>query len=538
MKKIAVLLLAAVFCFIISGCGESRPKNADKDILYHLDAEPTTLDPQVATDESALIAITALFEGLVRLDADGQPIPGVAKSWTANETNTSFTFSLREDAKWSNGDPVTANDFVYAFRRAVTPSTQSQSASSLFCIENAQEIKNGTKSPEELGVTAVDTHTLVVNLAYSYPHFPELTATAVFMPCNETFFLETSGKYGLETTAVLGNGPFVIAGRYSWEHGVELSLSRNTAYSGEKSALPASLTFSIGSSVDTSDAVSVLLDGTVDAIEIPDSQLENAQSQEGISFVSFEDTTWGLCFNTENEVLKNENIRKALLFPLNREALLSHLPANTKAADDMIAPATTYMGENYRSASGASNLYLKGNDTALQTLQAGLSQLESDRLPNITILCPEGDEIKMMLNEMLTVWSTELGYYFSMEPLPEEELAQRVESGDYQIALYSVRPAGDGPAAFLSLFTSSSQYNPAHLKDASYDSLLTSAQSASGETALSYYLAAEQYLNDHAIFYPIYYQSRFYASAPGVTGIIFRPYNAGIDFINAGKENS
>ena len=83
MKKIAVLLLAAVFCFIISGCGESRPKNADKDILYHLDAEPTTLDPQVATDEPAQIAITALFEGLVRLDADGQPIPGVAKSWTA-----------------------------------------------------------------------------------------------------------------------------------------------------------------------------------------------------------------------------------------------------------------------------------------------------------------------------------------------------------------------------------------------------------------------------------------------------------------------
>lgn len=537
MKKAVSLILAILICISCCACGKKAPKNANQTINYNLNQEPETLDPQIAKDSSAITVIQALYEGLVRLDEKNKPYPGVAEKWESNSSYTTFTFYLRKDAKWSNGDAVTAYDFVYAFERALSPSTKSATCRSLFCIKNAKEINAGSISSDKLGVNAQDDHTLVVQLAYSYEEFPTLTATAPFMPCNKKFFTSTSGKYGLEAKTTLTNGPFEISGTYSWEHDDYLKLSRSDKYRGNKTPLPSAINFTFGSSDshDVSNPITALTKKTVDAIPLPASILSQAKAA-GCTVSSFEDTTWGLCFNTSDKLMKNAAIRKAFVQTLNRSKILSHLPENNEQADDIITPFTTFMGKTYRQLAG-SKLYAKESDSVVSALPAALKSLSLDSLPSVTVIGPNDTNTKLMMNEMLATWNSKMGNYFNMEPLASDKLASRIASGDYQVAICPIRPSGDGPAQLLSVFQSSNSSNPAHLKDTSYDALLKTAETQSGKDALNSYVKAEKYLNDQCIFYPLYYESHYYASAKGVTGIVFHPYDMGIDFINAGKES-
>ena len=247
IKKFTALLLATAMIFSFSACHSGKPKNAGKTIHYHLDAEPMTLDPQIASDTSSLTVVRALFEGLTRLDANEAPQPGVAKSWESNADKTQFTFHLRPDASWGKKrGPVTAADFVFAFQRALDPKTGSATCMPMYCIKNAKQIHTGTMPASSLGVTAKDAQTLVVDLAYPSPDFPQVAASAVFMPCNQKFFNEAAGHYGLDTEYVLGNGPFCIDGDYGWTHGQSLNLADASAYKGKNQPLPSAISFSIG----------------------------------------------------------------------------------------------------------------------------------------------------------------------------------------------------------------------------------------------------------------------------------------------------
>ncbi|QAT49174.1 peptide ABC transporter substrate-binding protein [Caproiciproducens sp. NJN-50] len=537
-KMIAVFLVFAVLPFVLTGCKSGRPSNADKTIAYGLTDEPKTLDPQIASDSSSIIAIQALFEGLARLDAKGNAVPGAAERWQANSDSTEFTFSLRSTAKWSDQKPVTADDFVYAFRRAVSPQTNSPVCSQMFCLKNARQINAGKLAPEKLGVSAADSHTLKVDLEYSYPDFPKLTANSVFMPCNQAFFESTSGRYGLDSSFVLGNGPFRIDGKYGWAHDQYLNLKRSSSYSGGQAPLPSNVNFRVnGEDTDLSDPVAALKNGTVDAVSVSHAQALEAQT-DGCTIASFQDSTWGLCFNTSSDLMKNVNVRKAFLQALDRKKVLAHLPRDASAADAIFLPGTTLLGENYRKLAGSPFL-LSQDAKAAQTLASGLSELGisgSGKMGSVNVLCPDDENVKLMLNEMIISWNTQFHNYFNLEAMDESSLLSKVESGNYVAALYPVRPDGDGPAQVLSLFRSKDKGNFTGYSNAAYDSLLAKAENGTGTEAATDYAAAEEYLNRQAVFYPLYYGKRYYAMAKGVSGISFHPYQGGVDFINAGKE--
>lgn len=534
IRRFTALLLAAALVFLCSACRKSTPSNAGKKILYPLSADPVTLDPQIAADTPSLIAIRSLFEGLTRLGADGSAQPGAAKTWEANADSTEFTFHLRTDARWSlkKYGAVTAQDFVYAFRRALDPATGSTTCQQIYCIKNAREVHAGALSAEQLGAEAKDAETLVVRLAYSCPDFPKVTAAAVCMPCCEKFFTETAGRYGLDTACVLGNGPFAIDGDYGWEHDKHLNLTASARYGGEHSPLPSDVDFTI--SADT-DSLSSLKNGTADAAPVSSSQTESAQAL-GCTLVSFQDTVWGLCFNTKSDVFQNEKARCAFTQAFSREKVLAHIPGNDSAADNILLPDTMLGGKLYRAQAGGP-FYLKQSDKAASTLAAGLAELKLESIPSITVLCPDDAGMKLMVNEMLAAWNQQFSNYFNMEPLSADKLKSRVSSGDYDLAVCSIHPAENSPLAALSLFTGASANNPAQLKDSSYDALVAAAEGTGENKSAAAYAAAEKYLNEKAIFYPLCYEKSYYASAKGVTGIVFLPFMGGVDFIGAGKES-
>ena len=521
-----------------AACGKAEAKNANKKINYMLTAEPKTLDPQIATDRSAIIAIGALFEGLVRIDKNGKAYPGVAEKWVSNANSTVFTFTIRSGAKWADDKktPVTANDFVFAFQRALSPQTGSTTCSQMFCIKNAKAVNAGTLPASQLGVTAKDANTLVVQLNYSYPDFPVRTATTVFMPCNQKFFESTSGRYGLERTSLLGNGPFEIDGKYGWDHGKYLNLVRAATYIGDKKPLPSNLKFTIADKdIDVSDPTALLIAATTDAGQIPVEQV-NAATTGGCTISSFEDTTYGLAFNAQSDIMKNKNIRKAFIQAFDRVAVTKNLPKSVNLAENIIAPSTTWMGENYRTLANSGSYYLKQDKNAAALLTAGLNELSLPKLPSISVICPDDPAVKLMVNEMISTWNSKFDDYFNIEPLSDDALAARIKSGNYQIALCPIQPDSDGPLSILSLFKSGARQNPVELKDATFDAMLTKAETLSGSQAITAFASAEKYLNEQAVFYPLYYEKDYYATAKGVTGVVFLPYGAGVDFIQAGKE--
>lgn len=524
MKKLTALFLSVLLAGSVTLAGCGFQKNADMQLL--LTDEPITLDPQVAADANANIAVEALFEGLVRLDEHNEPYPGVAASWEPNQDYTTYTFHLRQDAQWSDETPVTADDFIFAFRRALDPATGSSTCEAMFCIKNARAVNQGELPVESLGVYAVGTHTLVVELEYANADFPALTASAPFMPCKETYFEAAEGKYGLDSGYILGNGPFRMANRYSWEHGEYINLVRNETYIGETEVTPSTLTMTIADSETDTNALHLLSEGITDAAEIPH-DLVSQIDPEQYTLTAFEDTTWGLCFNTQSQNMKSAAIRRLFVWSIDREKLLSVLPENLQPANDIIPPSTEFNGANYRSAAGG-DFHLK------QDLDA-VKAANRKKVPSVTVLCPDDDLSRKLANQMITDWNSALGHYYNMEPLPEDELERRIRSGDYDVAITSICATAEGPRSFLSMFCSDSKNNPAFLRIKKYDDLLEIDPLSTQEDVLANCRNAEQALNDGAVFYPIYYETRYYAVPKNVTGVVIHPYELGMDFIHAEK---
>ncbi len=223
------LLLILLICLnvLLTGC---RSVDAiSNEIVISLGGEPKTIDPQLACDTPSMRVVNAIFEGLVRINEKGKPVPGVASTWEISADKLTYTFYIREDAKWWNGADVTAYHFKDGWIRAIEPHPENHEISPmrhlLFCIEGALEYAQGKGNKEEVAIVAVDEKTLSVKLKNPTPYFLELTSNSVFMPLNTEFydsqyFNSNITTYGLEAKDIMGNGPFKIS---SWDHYQEIA---------------------------------------------------------------------------------------------------------------------------------------------------------------------------------------------------------------------------------------------------------------------------------------------------------------------------
>lgn len=522
MKRFTCWMLCILMCFSFAACGKKEDTPENKLFYCYLSAEPVSLDPQVATDDSAQMVLENLFEGLIRLNDDGLAEPGVAESWSSNEDSTVFTFQLRKDAKWSDGTPVTADDFVFGMQRAIDPQTRSSGAAQLYCIKNAQAIQAGTMEKEQLGVEAVNNYTLRINLEYSYDDFPSQTARSVFFPCNRKFFESTGGKYGMEAAQVISNGAFALRKKSGWVHDNYIRLIQNEFYAGEHQAVPSGVMFSIK---QITDPLAALDEKLADVIAISEDDVQLAEDN-GLLVQQFTDTTWGLCFNTADAVFSNESARRALVLSLSRNAISAAVPKNCSYADNIIPPETSYMGKTYRSSAGNCTLPQTDLAAARQALSQALIDLDKTKFPPITVLCTDDEETKIAVNAMLGEWRSALGYYFNLEAVPQDTMEKRVAAGEYQLALLPVRANEDGPKSFLSAVCTLAQYRSAEyqaLQPRLYSDTIAAAKEA------------ETMLLNECVFYPLYYQSRYYAVAKTVTNLVIHPFGGTIDFNAAGK---
>ena len=524
MKRVVALLTALLMLLPLVGCGSGT----DMAFTAILPSNVTSLDPQTASSDASDIVIGSIFEGLCRIGEDNEVRPGVADRWDHNKDYTEFTFHLRS-AKWSDGTAVTAEDFLFGILRALNPETGAADPDDLFLIQNARAIHNGEAGESALGVTAENARTLVFRLESGYPDFPALTAGNHYLPCKQEFFEESAGRYGLSPEFLLTNGPFTFPHNYAWNtdyNEKQISLTRSDTYRGDRRVLPSALVYLIDyeDSID-SDPVAALLDEKVDILQLTEAAAREAEEQ-GLQVLSLNDGTTGLLLNPQADDLTYVVTRELFMKTLDRESLLAPYAEDPAAEAMGIMPDCVRWDGNDYYAEGESR-YVPQDDDAAQAVPSLLNMLRLNKMPNITVLCPDDEASIAMANGFLVSWNGKLGSAFNILPMSENDLNLQVAWGDYDAALYTLRAGGVTPYNVLKAFDSTA--SPLLLKQEEFDSALHGM--SFGKEA---FRNMETVLQEQQVFYPLLKKNTYYALSPKVSDITVSA-DRRINFISARK---
>ena len=517
LQRILAAALAAGCLLALAGCTAGSGVNS---FTWFVEEIPANLDPQVASAPEDVIACTNLCGGLVRLDADGQPQPDLAESWTVSSDGLRYAFTLRPDLFYraSRGETtdyaITAEDFVYAFQRVFSPETASPYAVEFAALAGAGAVLAGLSGPESLGVRAVDERTVEFTLAEPDDSFLTKLALPGAMPCDEAFFESTGGSYGLTADTTLSSGSFYL---YNWTSG-GLFLRREGS-----DGLVDSLRL-VQNTGSAQTAEELILNERCTAV------LDETDAATSLRSVSYSDTTWCLLFNTEQPALRNVLLRQALA----SAARLAVLPVNEALyapASGLVPKGLTVGSLDYRETAGDPSPAL---GSAYALYRSARETVTSADLMGITLLVPAGAGLTEAASSLNSVWQRELSLFFSLEEVDEETFAERIAGGDYAIALAPVE-CTDG--SVYSLLRSFGPEGLARYDDTGYETLLAqSAAAPSSEVRCALLAQAERQLLESCAAVPLFAQQKRLLIADGVEGLVFDPYGPVLDLTWTTKE--
>ncbi|MBE6850283.1 MAG: peptide ABC transporter substrate-binding protein [Ruminococcus sp.] len=537
-RIICVLTLSCMLCSF-SACSKEEETGAGFLFTCALPENPACLDPQYTEYDNANIVIANIMEGLMRLDKNGIPVEAGAESYTITDDGLHYMFNLREGCVWyQNGMregteiPVTAKDYVYAFRRLLDPVTQSPYAQYFSCIKNANSIMAGTMEPAALGVSAPDDSTVMFQLEYTNAEFLQLLALPCSAPCNEEFFLSTNGRYGLDAETTLCNGPFYIT-KWNYDaYGSDnfITMRKNKKHYDTDNIFPSSLQFTILKSQAAAERN--FADGNADII-ITESYPANYLDRKEYSVLSERAQTLGLIFNPENEILQNEDLRLAIAYGIDRASYAAVLGDDMTPAYGVIPPAATLLDSSYREICADEPMALPYDpERAAQLFERAANKLQLNSLNSIRILMPTTITDTDALLTICQEWQTLFGQYIGIEMVTPQEYDRRLASGEYSIALYGVHANRNSCYEVLQVF--SKNKNLLGFESQEYNNIMIQLASVSRiSDSVSLYNDAERAILDTNTFIPLFYKNIYLVATAGNRDIIFDPFSGIMDFRRA-----
>lgn len=511
-----VFSVVLVLVFLFAGC---KKGTSGQIFRYDITANPTTFDPQLADSNEELMIVENSFEGLLRRGEDGELLPGVAQRWEVSPDKKTYTFYLRQDAKWSDKEtPVTAHDFVFALRRLLDPQTSAPSAQSFLCLQNASGVLSGELSPEQVGVQAQDDFTLIIRLDYANPLFEELLTSAAAMPCNEKFFQEQKGKYGVTIKNSLFNGPFAVT---TWDPQKYVVLRTNQGYQSESPSVAGGMTLYLQD--DTANTTQRLLNGDTDLAPLTFEEV--GQLQDRVQVHQFEDTVWSIQFNPENSLFQNSSLRRGIAHSLDLSELNGSMVQNEQTAFGIVPSAVTLSGNSYRELAADQLKSAFNEQAALEQFRSGLSQLELSRLPKVTLLVPNQSNLPLLAGMLQEQWQNRLGAYINLESLPMEEFKSRISSKDYDMALIPMSATYNSPTSVLENFTGEDALWAGSDRTIFAQLLQEASLAGSMEEMVNSYVRAEQMILDLAPAIPVFFETSYYGVGKQVQQVILSPFS-------------
>lgn len=480
---------------------------------YRVLDEHSSVDPQIVEDVSGSDIVRDLFEGLMNQDAQGRLVPGTATGYTVSDDRLTYTFSLRDNAKWSNGDPVVAGDFVYAWKRAVSPELASPYSwfMELMSIENAARIIAGDVPVDELGVSAPDDRTLVVRLSQPLPYFPQMVTHATTFPVNPAV-VEAHGADWTKPENIVSNGAYVLTEHIPNERSVR---ERNPMYwDAENVILERTVALVIN---DENTALTRWLADELDRTEVPAGQFPRLQKEhpgEAISFPRL--CNYYYTFNLSEsgpEAFRDVRVRKALALAVDRKIITENILAGGQIEAFTFTPAATAEFEvpdvEIASMSQAER------DAMAKTLLAEAGYGPDNPL-KFEMIYNTSESHKKIAVAMSQMWKQKLGVETTLANMEWKtflevranqgfELARGAWCGDYNEA-----------STFLDLLTSPSGYNDGKYSNAMVDEMMTLAKTADDTQAI--YTRVEQEIADDVPIIPIYHYAGVYMLDSDVGG--------------------
>ncbi len=490
---VTLLTMLLVACTTSTGEGEDEESNSennteenessnenegdegDKKILYLNNAtEPTSFDPPVGFNSVSWNTLNNLLEGLTRLDQSHEPKPAMAKEWEVSEDGQEYTFFLREDANWSNGDPVTAQDFVYAWRHLLDPETASSAAFLGYFIKNGEAFNAGEASAEDVGVEAVDDKTFKVTLESPTGFFLDLVSNPAFFPVNHKV-AEENPDWHAEADTFVANGPFSLK---EWNHDQNMVFEKNPEYWDADTVKLDEVHWAMVN--DTNTEYQMYESGELDTSGIPsdlaDQLLEGDdvtnEEQAGVYFYRF---------NVNEEPFQNKKIRKAFALAVNQQEIVDYITKNLeKPAYGFVSYGfTDHNGEDFREVNG--NLIETNAEKAKQLLEEGMKEEGYDELPQVTLSYNTSETHKSIAEYLQETYNKVLDVQVELENTEWNVFLQDQKDLKHQFSRSSFLADYADPVNFLESFVTDSSMNRTGWSNEEYDQLIANAKSETDE---------------------------------------------------------
>lgn len=483
-KKILSAALCVLMIFgMLCGCGE---KYKDSIIYFELLDKPTTLDPQMASSDSELLIVRNIYEGLLREDIDGNPVLGVCESYSYE--NMVYTFNLKNDVVWSNGDKVTASDFEYAFRRAVDPRMKAPFVSRLFAIENAEAIADGNADVSTLGVNAVNDTTLTITMCKEDDNFLKTLTTSICMPCNESFFEESIGKYGLDSKCIISNGSYRLTKWNKEEFGIRIY--KNEQYYGEYSAQNAAVFISC---IDDETQISRLNGGESDIAFLGSEELETTKGA-GLTTQNVQNICWVMMIGCDY----NDEVRRAFATSFNVDVYQNALPNGFEVAKSIFPDVLDINTDGI-------GLTTYNLDEAKRVISDQIYKMDDKKFPQSTLYYYDVKGVKELATAIVGHWQQNLSTFINIQASENlGALQNELKESTLQFALFPIVAKSKYFNEYAKMFAASSN---AQMPDT----------------------LQEEVLSDYSIL-PVAYQSTNISYIPSLENVIVGEDNGYIDF--------
>jgi len=477
----------------------------NQTFTYRILDEFSSVDPQVVEDVSGSEVVRDLFEGLYNQDKHGNLVPGVATGYTTNADKTVYTFSLRPQARWSNGDPVVAKDFVYAWRRLVDPALGSPYSwfGKLMSLKNAGAILAGNMKPGELGVKALDDHTLQVTLSSSLPYFPLMTTHASTFPVNKTV-VEKYGKAWTKPGNIVSNGAYVLTEHIPAERSVR---ERNPLYWDNRHTIIDKVVALVIN--DENIALTRYFAGELDRTEMPAGQYPKMKAKYPHQAISFPRLcNYYYTFNLSKSgpaTFQDVRVRKALSLATDRKIITENILAGGQREAYTFTPAAT-AGFTLPTVPMATMTQVQRDAKARKLLaDAGYS---TDKPLKFDMLYNTSESHKKIAVALSQMWKQKLGAKIKLSNMEWKTFLNTRGAQNFQLARGAWCGDYNEASTFLDLLTSQSGYNDGKYSNARIDALMTKAKTADNPQPL--YTEVEQIIATEVPIIPIYHYAGVY----------------------------
>ena len=509
MKKLLSMVLCAMMALTLAGCGGSGGDSSTYTFSSELDIK--NLDSSDADDGCSFTAMHAVIDGLMKTDKKGNIVNGVASSSEVSDDGLTHTYKIRKDAKWANGDPVTANDFVYAWHRIFQKKGQYYY---MFCdgiasIVGAQEMSDKIDNEEDItdadldamGVKAVDDKTLEVTTTTRVSFFDELMSFPCFYPINEKFCEKQGDKYGKSAKTILGNGAFTMT---NWEPGSVAEFEKNDKYYDAKTVKIDKLVMKLVQ--DPKVAAQAFEAGETDFAPINSDLVDKYKKDDSFKQIN-EGYLFYISVNFQNSDLANLNVRKAISLAINRKDLCENvLKDGSQVAGGFIPSglATSPDGVDFRKDSGNFTSYDKKK--AQESLDEGLKELGKSEITLRVTYGTDESPMDVFATYLQNAFSSLKGLKIEMVATTKQDrIYNKQKNGDFDLSVTRWGPDYGDPTTYLTLALTNNNNNYGHWSNTEFDSIMEKVNNETDVNARwQLMIDAEKIMMDDLCYIPVF----------------------------------